>query len=170
MVGVQDTPSLKYNCILIMSAMSDGPELVQVGLTTPPPYIRSLPLKRCIHVGGGPLLLRPNLQYPLVIALQGGGSSSESDSSSEESSSCRCLVEMSDIPIRLGSSSSSSQQTSTACPSVGANTPPKTDHNCRLGLRMTHRLSFAVVPHSTGYLPHSSVVTSCTPILVRIKM
>jgi hypothetical protein len=56
---------------------------------------------------------------------------------------------------------------------VGANASPRTDQTCRMGYCMIHRLSFAVAPQDGGYplnFPHSSVVTSLTPLSVRMRI
>jgi hypothetical protein len=103
-----------------------------------------------------------------------GWSTSSSDSSSEESSSHGGLGDRGGILVYITLSYSlCSSFGFSGWIKVGENASPKTDQKCRLGSCIIHRLSFAVVPQDEGYplrFPHSLVVTSLTPLSVRMMI
>jgi hypothetical protein len=102
-----------------------------------------------------------------------GWSKSPSDSSSDESSYHGGLGERSGGPINIQSSLSLGSIFDSGWIKVGANASPMTDQKCRLGSCMILRLSFAVVPQYGAHplsFPHSSVVTSLTPLFFRTRI
>jgi hypothetical protein len=103
-----------------------------------------------------------------------GYSTLPSDFSSEDSSSHGGMGDRGGILVYIPSYSSlGSNFGFSDWIKVGANASPKTDHKFRLGSCMIRRLSFAVVPQDGGYplsFPHSSVVTSLTPLSVHMRI
>jgi hypothetical protein len=84
------------------------------------------------------------------------------------------LVDKGGIPARLiYSSLFSPKPCSSLWVKVGEHASPKTNQKCKLDSRIIRRRSFAVLPQEEGYplsVPHSSVITSLTPLSVRMRI